>query len=158
MRILALITLTLFFLPYGTAQSQYSFLNEDDQQEILAERQKAIEEAKAARVYEGYVPPTTQRQVYSEDYNPEQDAQIWAEQERLLAEEEARLADEAAKQQALAEAKALEEQQAAAEEEARKAAENIEVEPLYDEGTEVRKTIAQKRAERRAAKQGRVFR
>ena len=158
MRIFALIILSILTLPYNYAHSQYSVLNEDDQQEILAARQKAIEEAKAARAYEGYVEPTTQRQVYSEDYNPELDAQIWAEQERLLAEEEARLAEEAAKQKALEEEKARAEKQAAAEEEARKAAEAIKTEPLYDAGTEVRKTIAQKRAERRAAKEGRVFR
>ena len=119
MRIFALIILSILTLPYNYAHSQYSVLNEDDQQEILAARQKAIEEAKAARAYEGYVEPTTQRQVYSEDYNPELDAQIWAEQERLLAEEEARLAEEAAKQKALEEEKARAEQQAAAEEEAR---------------------------------------
>lgn len=158
MRIFFLLTLLIFLMPCGTSYGQYSVLNEDDQQEILAARQKAIEEAKAARAYEGYVEPTTQRQIYSEGYNADIEAQKWAEQERLLAEEEARLAEEAAKQKAIEEEKALAEQQAAAEEEARKAAENIKIQPLYDEGTEVRKTIAQKRAERRAAKEGRVFR
>ena len=155
------LTFLIFFtilLHCTPTYSQYTVLDEEEKKEILAARQQAIEEAKAALPYEGYVEPVTQRQVYSEDYNPELDAKIRAKQEKLLAEEEARLAEEAAKQQALTVEKAITEQQAISEETANSdTTENIK-KPLYDKGTQVRKTIAQRRAERRAAKEGRVFR
>mgnify|MGYP000841858782 CR=1 FL=1 len=81
-------TFTLFsaFLLYcGQPRAQYVVLEEEEQKALAEARAQAIEEAKAARPYDGYVEPTTQRQVYSEDYSPEQRSQEWAEQERLLA-------------------------------------------------------------------------
>ena len=153
------LTFLLFFailLHCNNSYSQYVSLDEEEQKDIIAERKQAVEEARDARPYDGYIEPVTQRQVYSEDYDAEKRAQEWAEQERLLAEEDAILAAQAAHQKAYEEARALEEQQAA--EAAAEAAAAEEFKPLYNEGTQVRKTIAQKRAERRAAKEGRVFR
>jgi hypothetical protein len=167
------ILFSAFLLHCGQSRAQYVVLEEEEQKALAKARAQAIEEAKAARPYDGYVEPTTQRQVYSEDYNPEQHSQEWAEQEQLLAEERARLEAEAAAQ-AEAEAALTEEatnteasatddsrEQTAeennAEEDQEISSENS-IKPLYDEGTPVRKTIAQRRAERRAAKKDRVFR
>ena len=169
-------TFTLFsaFLLYcGQPRAQYVVLEEEEQKALAEARAQAIEEAKAARPYDGYVEPTTQRQVYSEDYSPEQRSQEWAEQERLLAEERARLEAEAAalteeatnteasaagdSQEQTAEENSAEDTDGNAEEDQENSSENS-IKPLYDEGTPVRKTIAQRRAERRAAKKDRVFR